>query len=802
MEVTEALCRILPGLLGAGHVVERESLRAALRDRLRHRLPDLTALDACLDALPARFGAGEAARLITPAAPAAVVRDTAPDRRWEGLRLPPSPHCFPYADGGCLELHPDGSYRYDVSHLGYPAGAPRFSWPRIHAFEVAGRLEAGDVHATVITGCESLDPIMYRYVAYFFRGDDHLPAALIAAETNAEMSADKKYENVVYIGLFTRQTRQNLGLFAGLTGLEPFLRVAAMVAADVLDLRGKREGAFFPAGDRLAEIRTGLAEADGPATPERLAAARRLLTHVAYGADRKLAYDAAATVFTLAMELGETDAALSAAALAIDLDQRTAVTSEADEYGFPRTRPLRPGPLLFRLCREGRLTEAAGLARASMRLNLTPRPRRFRTGLASAPQTLDSDIEDELLIIGAAGLATGYDSAITALRVAARRSEISFHTAGLAAACALLAVAAEGEERAAAATRAVECALLADDPALLRAAVVAAGQLAPARGDRVARRSALEAALVREYGRLSDRLAVSTMLAGVPLSDKAGAALHRAAAARAAFLGEAEVACTPAAWLQHLAGEAARGRCRPIGHDDLDRLTVSTPEGDFHWTDFPAVNTALADLGSALRLATMTGVDGVLAAAAALVDVPPAALPVDAGFLLGEVGPVTATPLAPLADFVSELAISPAMPADEAGYVFDNVVVLRGSAVRPADEQGWTHALVHELVHVLGYTNARRHSFALGCWLRHVTQDVLRLCRTGCDRATLAAALAPNFENVVVWSDQDGFDFHQFLGVDLREFLRHRQLDSIVASMLAGGVLTKSDGRLHAVAGA
>ena len=202
-------------------------------------------------------------------------------------------------------------------------------------------------------------------------------------------------------------------------------------------------------------------------------------------------------------------------------------------------------------------------------------------------------------------------SAVEILRAASRRSGLSFHTAGVGAAEALLGIclARQGETGPAmvSSARAIECALLLDDPGFIRTAVAAAAvaALSGRRTDRGAsdgiagRRAALEESLVRSYGMISNRLVVSTLLTGAPLSEGTATQLFGAMTARHEFLGtDAPLPDSREAWLEQLAQEAEAGQCRPIGRDDLADLVISTPEGDFHWTDYRAVNNALMEVNS------------------------------------------------------------------------------------------------------------------------------------------------------------------------------------------------------------
>jgi hypothetical protein len=373
-----------------------------------------------------------------------------------------------------------------------------------------------------------------------------------------------------------------------------------------------------------------------------------------------------------------------------------------------------------------------------------------------------------------------------------------------------------------AAARAVESALLLEDPRSSRVAAAAAAVAAltaglpgrdPARS--AERRAALEESLLRSYGTLSDRLIVSTLLAGAPLSESAASHLFDVAVARRSRLGDsAPPANSPGAWLEELAIAAASGRCPPVGRGDLAGLRVETPEGDFHWSDHIAINRALMAAGSSIRLMTLASLDAVIDDAARVVGGDPVPRPVDTGFILGDVGPVTATPLAPLRDYCREYATSPALPEGEAGFVFDDIIVLRRGRMRLASNDlaaldrgewpdAWQSVFTHECVHVRSFTQARRHSFLSAGWLPHVVSDVLRLCDVdgGADRPTIARALAPNFENVLVWSDDVTLeDWQVFLDVDMRAFLRRWPLDRITGMMVDSGLLTEADGRLHRTA--
>ena len=206
---------------------------------------------------------------------------------------------------------------------------------------------------------------------------------------------------------------------------------------------------------------------------------------------------------------------------------------------------------------------------------------------------------------------------------------------------------------------------------------------------------------------------------------------------------------------------------------------------------------------------TFASLENVIDKAAAILGIAAAVRPIDTGFILGEVGPVTATPLAPLLDFCREYALSPALPQGEAGFVFENVIVLRRSSMPLTDDDHatlakgqwpgtWLHAFVHECAHVRGGSNSRRYSFLRAGWLRHVMSDILRLCHAGAEQAAIAAVLAPNFDNPVVWSDKIPLEDAQvFLGVDMHKFLHQWSLEKILTMMTTDGLIAPVDGRLR-----
>jgi hypothetical protein len=735
------------------------------------------------------------------------------------------PHYFPYVTDGHVELGSDGNYRYVTSHLGMPREEPKFSWPLLTDFRVAGRLEFGTVHATVVTDCTSLGGCIYRHVAYVFFGGGAAPELIVAAETNepeTTAAAKNGTELPYYLGLFTRGERRNLGYAVGLDDLDRFIDVVAELTIQIGGLPQDVERTWLSADDRLVDMQAELASAPGEPSQVRLSAQLRLLSHILGGVDQKLVYDGCRNAAQLALGIGDLDTALAVSRTALAIDLRSAVTCQTDEYEIPAVDVLRHGQLLFRLIEAGRINDAVGLAYDSFRLCMTPRPRQVRTGFASHVRPVDDDIEDELLTIGMAEMLADSGSAAEIIRTASCRSRLSFHTAGIGAAEALLGIlqAEQGNTQAAMASsaRAVECALLLEDATLIQTAVAAAILASFHAGNahiefsdtKASRRTALEESLVRSYGVISDRLVVSNLLAGIPPTEGTATQLFDAMNARHGFLKtEDPLPDSREAWLEQLAYAAAAGQCPPIGRDDLASLRISTPEGDFHWSDFGAVNNALMEVNSSLRLMTFASLENIIDRATAIIGVTTATRPTDTGFILGEVGPVTATPLAPLLDFCREYAISPALPQNEVGFVFEKIIILRRSNMPLSDDDfaviakgewptTWMGAFIHESAHVYAFMNSRRYSFLRADWLRYAMSDILRLCDTGANPATTAKTLAPNFDNFLVWSDKLPLeDAHVFLDVDMHMFLRHWSLQHLLTTMTADGLIATADGQLR-----
>jgi hypothetical protein len=812
--------------------VARDALLTALRHRLQSTYPDLRALDDVMRDLPSGIDGTAVKRLLDSAGTPPVVTaedkvadDGAPWLRMLEEDMGSVPRYFPYVDDGHVELGSDGNYRYVTSHLGMPREEPKFSWPLLTDFRVAGRLELGTVHATVVTDCMALGGCIYRHIAYIFFGGGAAPDLIVAAETNepeTTAAAKNGTELLYYLGLFTRRERRNLGYVVGLDDLDRFIDVVAALTIQIGGLPQDVERTWLSADDRLVDMQAELASTPGEPSQARLSAQLRLLSHILSGVDQKLAYDGCRNAAQLALGVGDLDTALAVSRTALAIDLRSAVTCQTDEYEIPAVDVLRHGQLLFRLMEAGRINDAVGLAHDSFRLCMTPRPRRVRTGLASHVLPVDDDIEDELLTIGMAEMLADSGSAVEIIRTASRRSRLSFHTAGIGAAEALLGIclAEQGNTQAAmeSSARAVECALLLEDAALIQTAVAAAILASFYGGNahiessyaRTSRRTALEESLVRSYGAISDRLVVSNLLAGIPPTEGTATQLFDAMTARHGFLKtEDPLPDSREAWLEKLAYAAAAGQCPPIGQDDLASLMISTPEGDFHWSDFAAVNNALMEVNSSLRLMTFASLENIIDRAAAIVGVTTATRPTDTGFILGEVGPVTATPLAPLLDFCREYAISPALPQREVGFVFENIIVLRRSNMPLSDDDyaviakgewptTWLGAFIHESVHVRAFMNSRRYSFLRADWFRYVMSDVLRLCDMGIDPAAIAKRLAPNFDNILIWSDTLPLEDAQvFQDVDIHKFLRRWSLQQLLTMMTADGLIATVDGQLR-----
>lgn len=119
-------------------------------------------------------------------------------------------------------------------------------------------------------------------------------------------------------------------------------------------------------------------------------------------------------------------------------------------------------------------------------------------------------------------------------------------------------------------------------------------------------------------------------------------------------------------------------------------------------------------------------------------------------FLVGTVGPSTASPLCPLFDFVEEFAFSPELDDGAPGFHFEDGIVLRRQRMQSEDQKRaslsepsaqnyygaisaelldtWTHCFTHECLHARSGSSTTRYPFVYGLWMEHVESDILRLC--------------------------------------------------------------------------
>lgn len=224
------------------------------------------------------------------------------------------------------------------------------------------------------------------------------------------------------------------------------------------------------------------------------------------------------------------------------------------------------------------------------------------------------------------------------------------------------------------------------------------------------------------------------------------------------------------------------------------------------------INNQLAKLGSEYRLAFLGGHQVSVNSIIDLLELDIDSFPIDARFIFGRVGHITALPYVPLCDFKSEVALSPLLDFKGAGFTYDDKIVIRHSILRylqsTTTKEGdtgehdslllpWVHVLIHESIHIFGssgmswatHSSRRRYPYTTTFWLDDTKRDICRFTQIPRSIEDLRASFLWNFDNMVVKDPKNLPD--TFLGISLKDHMNRYTLEAVIDEMKKEGLIVE-----------
>jgi len=243
----------------------------------------------------------------------------------------------------------------------------------------------------------------------------------------------------------------------------------------------------------------------------------------------------------------------------------------------------------------------------------------------------------------------------------------------------------------------------------------------------------------------------------------------------------------------------ARGSISPILIDEIHETRVDLPSsGRVYLSDAHAINEALIGAGSDVRFVYLGQARSWAHRAIGLAGLDHAAPSADPRFLVGRVGPCSATPFARLFHFTEDLVVSPFLLDDAPGFNHGTTIVIREAVLDGYSldkrERLLDHILVHETGHVLGGSGLRPYGFAPVGWRLATLRDVERQVEGGATALEIRRALRWNFSHPGKMLDPDAVDGERKVsGIDLRAMLDEQDLEVFLKAIDTARRIAGSD---------
>lgn len=264
-----------------------------------------------------------------------------------------------------------------------------------------------------------------------------------------------------------------------------------------------------------------------------------------------------------------------------------------------------------------------------------------------------------------------------------------------------------------------------------------------------------------------------------------------------------------------LAQDIALRKIKPISIEQLVDVELRIYGGYVKlWNDI-GINKQLSQLGSSFRLAFLGSKSIANSHIYRLIGHVSNKIEVDARFLWGQVGALTACPVSPVFDFERELSVSPFMRGTASGFTHERRIFLRQVVMKTAiesaklnksdmpqeyvnkiqDEQGfrdalyaqWYHDFTHESIHLVQQTNQLGFPYMRTYWFEDVVNDMLRFAQRPRSRSDFQKTFDLSFNLPVLKT------FDEYLGQNTHGMLNGRNVDNTLDDLLRDKLLVKKD---------
>jgi hypothetical protein len=250
------------------------------------------------------------------------------------------------------------------------------------------------------------------------------------------------------------------------------------------------------------------------------------------------------------------------------------------------------------------------------------------------------------------------------------------------------------------------------------------------------------------------------------------------------------------------------GKIEVISVTNINDIRLRIYGGYVKLWDISRVNDQLSTLGSEYRLAFLGQEEALYNEIINFLsgtNLSPHSI--DARFIFGKVGAVTALPFCPLFHFETELVTSPFLKPTAGGFTFnhDHVVIRQyvldylenSSKAEEVETQfesqesrklHFLHSLTHESIHVFDFSERQRYPYNLFKWRENTKRDILRYLQSPKSIEDLRNTFKVNFENTFLQENNFWTEYSSnFLGVNLIEFIKTNSLENILDEMRSEG---------------
>lgn len=211
-------------------------------------------------------------------------------------------------------------------------------------------------------------------------------------------------------------------------------------------------------------------------------------------------------------------------------------------------------------------------------------------------------------------------------------------------------------------------------------------------------------------------------------------------------------------------------RIKPIRPSDFHKIQIRVYGGHIKLWDDVKLNDQLASLGSSHRFIFVGSRDVATNDLLSSLEFDINAK-IDGRFIYGSVGAISTCPVAPIYDFVHELAVSPYLRPNAPAFIFENRIVIRQPVLKTTspmpkktnfisklkkdkrDEEFhalWKHTLTHEAIHISqSFHGPDNFLYYKINWLDHTKQDICRYLQSPRTFSEISKTFEGNFNTTM-----------------------------------------------------